>query len=237
MRLAVLLHDAACGCRCASRGPRRERDADAADPSAATKRCPRGYVHASIAGRHRCLRVGQRCKRTWDRAYHRNGFHCHTGRLVRKRRPAPPPPPAGLHQLMTLGHLALPGCQPPSPAQAWGNGSCRSKKARRQQARCGVLLFQGVWARGGNATFTAAVGRPFKIVWRMTGRAVSPPRRNISERHNDRPGEWTRRNRARTGTVPATVGQRLPYLPSRAAGKYGASRDSSVADLWIALLS
>ena len=143
-------------------------DANAAEPFDATKRCPRGFVHASIAGRHRCLRVGQRCNRRWDRAYHRNGFHCHTGRLVRKRRPAPPPPPPP-PPARDLGPPGAPGCQPPSPAQAWGNGLVEAK-GTAAAGEMWVLLFQGVWTRGGNATFTGAVGRPFKIVWRMTGR-------------------------------------------------------------------
>ena len=34
-----------------------------------------------IAGRHRCLKDGQRCDRRFDAQYHGYGFHCHTGRL------------------------------------------------------------------------------------------------------------------------------------------------------------
>jgi DNA-binding beta-propeller fold protein YncE len=43
--------------------------------------CAPGSVRARIAGRRQCLRAGQRCRRQYDRQYHRYGFHCHTGRL------------------------------------------------------------------------------------------------------------------------------------------------------------
>jgi DNA-binding beta-propeller fold protein YncE len=43
--------------------------------------CASGSVSARIAGTHRCLRAGQRCRKRYDRQYHRYGFHCHTGRL------------------------------------------------------------------------------------------------------------------------------------------------------------
>lgn len=55
-----------------------------ATPVAAEKRCGRGYVHAIIDRKHKCLRAGQFCARRFDRQYHRYGFHCHTGRLVRR---------------------------------------------------------------------------------------------------------------------------------------------------------
>ena len=55
----------------------------------AQKRCPKGSVAAVIGGERTCLRAGQTCKRALDRQYHRHGFHCHTGRLVRSK-PAPP---------------------------------------------------------------------------------------------------------------------------------------------------
>ena len=61
--------------------------------SAVSHRCRSGSVHAVIAHEHKCLRAGQRCSRRRDRAYHRYGFHCHSGRLTRRRRPPPPPPP------------------------------------------------------------------------------------------------------------------------------------------------
>ncbi len=63
--------------------------------------CAPGSVSAVIAGKHRCLKAGQTCKRSLDKQYHRYKFHCHTGRLARmKAAPAPqppaPPPPAPL---------------------------------------------------------------------------------------------------------------------------------------------
>ena len=60
-------------------------DASAAVP----KSCPKGSVAAVIAGKRICLKAGQTCKRTLDRQYHRYGFHCHTGRLMRSK-PKPP---------------------------------------------------------------------------------------------------------------------------------------------------
>ena len=66
----------------------------AAQPSAATKRCKPGFRHAVIAGKHKCLRAGQRCTRRLDRRYHRYGFHCHSGRLARQRARRPSPSPA-----------------------------------------------------------------------------------------------------------------------------------------------
>jgi hypothetical protein len=68
---------------------------EAVAPRTPGKVCARGFVHAVIAGRHRCLKRGQRCARRYDRQYHRYGFHCHTGRLARstKVRPTPPQPP------------------------------------------------------------------------------------------------------------------------------------------------
>lgn len=230
MRLVVLvsmLFAGAVGLVAAAPGD----DANAADPFAAAKRCSRGYVHASIAGRHRCLRVGQRCKRTWDHAYHRNGFHCHTGLLVRKHRPAPPPPPPA----RDLGPPGAPGCQPPSPAQAWGNGLVEAK-GTAATGEMWVLVFQGVWARGGNATFTGAVGRPIKIVWRMTG---SGPLRLAATSPTG------------TATGPASGPQEQGSNWNRPGDEWGssfvfaepgcwqiqASRDSSVADLWIVLVT
>jgi alpha/beta hydrolase fold len=55
----------------------------------AQKRCPKGSVAAFVGGERTCLRAGQTCKRALDRQYHRYGFHCHTGRLVRSK-PEPP---------------------------------------------------------------------------------------------------------------------------------------------------
>jgi acid phosphatase type 7 len=69
---------------------------EAVAPRADGKACPRGAVHAVIAGRHRCLKRGQPCARRHDRQYHRYGFHCHTGTLTRRTNPPPPPPPSPL---------------------------------------------------------------------------------------------------------------------------------------------
>ena len=52
----------------------------AATPAIA-KPCGRGYKHASLSWGHKCLRRGQYCKRSGDRAYHRYGYHCHGRRL------------------------------------------------------------------------------------------------------------------------------------------------------------
>jgi hypothetical protein len=62
----------------------------------AKKRCPAGTVRAVIAGAQTCLKAGQRCTRSNDRQYHRHGFHCHTGRLVRAKPPPPGPRPITL---------------------------------------------------------------------------------------------------------------------------------------------
>jgi len=52
-------------------------------PTAASKPCSAGYVHASLSWGHKCLRAGQYCKRSGDHEYHRYGFHCHGQRLTR----------------------------------------------------------------------------------------------------------------------------------------------------------
>jgi virginiamycin B lyase len=44
--------------------------------------CSGGAVEAMIAGKHACLRRGQRCTKRLDSQYHRYWFHCHSGRLV-----------------------------------------------------------------------------------------------------------------------------------------------------------
>ncbi|HEX6700582.1 MAG TPA: DUF11 domain-containing protein [Gaiellaceae bacterium] len=79
----------------------------ASPPASAVLKCRAGFKHAVIAGKQQCLRRGQRCRKRYDRQYHRYGFHCHTGRLTQKRptpKPAPPPPP--------------PPAPPPAPAPA-----------------------------------------------------------------------------------------------------------------------
>jgi DNA-binding beta-propeller fold protein YncE len=44
--------------------------------------CSSGDVDAVIAGKHACLRRGQRCTKRSDSQYHRYWFHCHSGRLA-----------------------------------------------------------------------------------------------------------------------------------------------------------
>lgn len=44
-----------------------------------------------IGGKHACLAVGRRCNRPLDRNYHRYGFHCHNGRLSRRKTTRPLP--------------------------------------------------------------------------------------------------------------------------------------------------
>jgi hypothetical protein len=60
-------------------------------PSAAAKACSRGTVTARIAGKHVCLKAGQRCKRRLERQYRRYGFHCDPSRRLRRIKPKPPP--------------------------------------------------------------------------------------------------------------------------------------------------
>lgn len=84
---------------------------DAPAPTVTAKRCKAGLRHGVIAGRHVCLRAGQRCRRKRDRSYHRYGFHCHTGRLARVRptRPAPPPPPPPPGSALNAIRIKVPG--------------------------------------------------------------------------------------------------------------------------------
>jgi hypothetical protein len=49
----------------------------AGGPLASAKPCSAGWTHAVIGGAHKCLRSGQFCTRTYDRQYHRYGYHCH----------------------------------------------------------------------------------------------------------------------------------------------------------------
>ena len=48
-----------------------------------------GIGGRKIAGKQACLKVGQTCKRSLDKQYHRYGFHCHTGRLAKATKPKP----------------------------------------------------------------------------------------------------------------------------------------------------
>ena len=61
----------------------------AAKPVAESKSCPKGSVAAKIDGKRACLKVGQTCKRSLDKQYHRYRFHCHTGRLAKATKPKP----------------------------------------------------------------------------------------------------------------------------------------------------
>lgn len=56
--------------------------------------CPSGAVTASVAGKHVCLKAGQKCRQALDRTYHRYRFHCHKGRLTAFPAAPPPAPPA-----------------------------------------------------------------------------------------------------------------------------------------------
>jgi hypothetical protein len=55
----------------------------------AGKTCPRGSVRAVVGGKATCLRVGARCKKRYESAYRRHGFHCASGRLARVRAALP----------------------------------------------------------------------------------------------------------------------------------------------------
>ena len=46
-------------------------------PSGVSKACSSRYTHAALSWGHKCLAVGQYCKRSGDRQYHRYRFHCH----------------------------------------------------------------------------------------------------------------------------------------------------------------
>ena len=52
-------------------------DQVAFSPAAYAKPCSSRYTHAILPWGHKCLRVGQYCKITADRHYHRYRFHCH----------------------------------------------------------------------------------------------------------------------------------------------------------------
>jgi len=64
-------------------------------PEAPDSKCKAGTTPATIAGKHTCLKAGQKCDRSKDTQYHPYGFHCHTGRLTagKPAPPSPPPPP------------------------------------------------------------------------------------------------------------------------------------------------
>ena len=66
---------------------------------AGPSKCKAGFKAAVIGGKQACLKAGQACNRKLDKQYHRYGFHCHSGRLAKKKVtppviPQPPAPPA-----------------------------------------------------------------------------------------------------------------------------------------------
>jgi len=67
-------------------------------------KCAKGQTPAVIAGRARCLAVGQRCKNADDRLYHRYRFHCVNGRLAR-RHPIPLQHPLGVRLVNGQGEF------------------------------------------------------------------------------------------------------------------------------------
>ena len=79
-RLAILLAAVAGGLGVAGLAP--ATDELALTPAAHAKACSSGYRHAALSWGHKCLRRGQFCKLSGDRAYHRYGYHCHSGRLT-----------------------------------------------------------------------------------------------------------------------------------------------------------
>ena len=98
------------------------------------------------------------------------------------------------------------------------------------------LLFDGEWARGNDASFTRAVGRAFKIVWRITG--SGPLRLTATSRTgttagpasgpHEEGGNWTR---------PGDEWGSSFVFGEPGCWQVRASRDPSVADVWILLLS
>jgi hypothetical protein len=95
-RLVVLAAFAAVAFVGAAAGPSTERVGLPAAASA--KACSSGYVHAVLSWGHKCLRVGQFCKVSRDREYHRYRLHCHTG--------------GRLSRTATANNSSGSGCQP-----------------------------------------------------------------------------------------------------------------------------
>ena len=197
----------------------------AAGTDAPTKRCARGWAHGVVAGRHVCLRAGQRCRRAREATYHRYGLHCHGGRLTRE-----PPPP------QDLGPPGAASCRPPSPARRWGSSSLVEARGTAAGDELWALVFSGRWESADALVFSGAVGKPFKIAWRMTG---SGPLRLLA----------TAPSGATTGPTqgPTEHGSnwRRPGDEWGSVFEFGepgcwrirATRDSGSADLWLVLRS
>jgi hypothetical protein len=60
--------------------------ASASSPTAISKKCGRGYVHARLSWGEKCLRAGQFCK-VGNREYFKYGFTCpRSGHLKRRHK-------------------------------------------------------------------------------------------------------------------------------------------------------
>ena len=75
--VVALLVAASLGGAAPAVAPAADAPQASAPQAVVAKTCSRGYTHAVIGGAHKCLRRGQYCARSQDRAYHRYGFHCH----------------------------------------------------------------------------------------------------------------------------------------------------------------
>ena len=201
-------------------------------PGAAAKKCRPGFVHAVIAGEHKCLRRGQGCRRSLDRRYHRYGFHCHSGRLTRaepRRRPPSPPPPGD-----ELGPPGAPGCAPPSPARRFD--SLVESRGTSANAELWALFFGGTWASSEAAVFDGAVGREVKIVWRMTGRgdlrlrATGPSGGEVGPK----PGSLIRHSSSNWPRPGDEWGSVFSF-PEPGCWRIHARREATSADLWVVL--
>jgi hypothetical protein len=76
---------------------------NASVPNVTVHRCARGGVPARIAGKHVCLRAGQRCKRRLEGQYRRYRFHCDANRRLRRLKPKPTPPPPRALRMKAVG--------------------------------------------------------------------------------------------------------------------------------------
>ncbi len=114
-------------------------------PDSALRHCKTGTTAATIAGKHVCLRAGQRCTKRRDAQYHRYRFHCHSGRLTRFPPPAQPgtpptlpEPPAPAGQLVDVGgyrlHLECVGTAAPTVVIETGSPATRLNYRKVQYA-------------------------------------------------------------------------------------------------------